>query len=104
MNQRPLMPAMPGTNDSAPFYVLFRGKRLPFARGREALKYARAHRGAEVYHVTVASHRLDYADQVLPMSDKAKPPKGSFGAFCKGQTTKVVKHFAAHATVEVRVY
>jgi hypothetical protein len=104
MKVRPMMPAMPGTTVSAPYFVLVKGKSLPFSNGRDAIKYARMTRGAEVYHVTVASHHLDYADKVLPQSDKAKPPKGTCGAFCKGETSKVVKHYAAHAVVEVRVY
>jgi hypothetical protein len=91
-------------NVSHPYVVRCRGRERRFQHGRDAVAFARRHRGAEVYFTAHRYERLDYAVQVLPCSDKAKPPKGGMGAFCKGQATKFVQHHVAREASTVRVY
>lgn len=104
MNARPTMPVMPGTSDEAPFVVRYKGSEARFTSARKALAYAKQRRGATVWHVTVAYHKVEGAERVLIKSDKAKPAKGHFGTVCYGQTSRTLNHYAAHSMVEVRVW
>jgi hypothetical protein len=79
-------------------------KERRFQHGRDALAFARRHWLAEVYYTSHRYETLGYAEQILVRSDKAKPPKGGMGAFCKGQTTKFVNHRVAREATTVRVY
>lgn len=60
--------------------------------------------GVEVWHVDVKTSVRDYMTQLLPGPDKAAPPKGTCGAFCKGQATKTVVHRVAEGLQARRVY
>jgi len=91
-------------NVSLPYEVRLRGKSRRYQHGRDAIAFAQRHRDSQVWFTGQALVYLDYADQVLPASDKAKPPKGTCGAFCKGQTTKVVRHYVSRDAAPVRVY
>ena len=77
-----------------------------FRNGSEAKGHAgmRKNRGAVVLFVSMGSRPLTDLTMLLPRSDKAKPPKGSCGTFCGGQSTKAVQFsVATHLTI-VRVY
>jgi len=91
-------------NDSLPYHVELFGKSRRYQSGRDALAFARQHNEARVYFTAPRTVHLDYADQLLPRSDKAKPPKGSCGTFAKGQTTKLVTHHVSRENVTTRIY
>jgi len=91
-------------NVSLPYEVRRGGKSRRYQHGRDAIAFARRHPDSQVWFTGQALVHLDYADQILPASDKAKPPKGTCGAFCKGQTTKVQRHYVARDASAVRVY
>lgn len=93
------------TRDLLPYEVRFgKGKSRRYQHGRDAIAFAQRHRDSQVWFTGQALVHLDYADQTLPASDKAKPPKGTCGAFCKGQTSKVQRHYVSRLADAVRVY
>ena len=90
--------------ESLPYAVRLKGRERRYQHGRDAIAFARKHRDAQVWYTGDALVRLDYAEQILPCSDKAKPPKGGMGAFCKGQSSKRVNHSVARSAPAVRVF
>lgn len=75
-----------------------------FKSGQEAMAFARGRFGAQVFYTETRMAELSGAEQSLVKSDKAKPPRGSCGAFCKGQTSRTLRHYVARETVETRIY
>lgn len=88
--------------ESRPYAVRWKGRVKLYQHGRDAIFFARGHNGAEVWFTGDKLVKVD--EQTLMQSDKAKPPKGSCGAFCKGQTSRVMSHYVARSAPAVRIY